>query len=769
MGTRRLLAMCALALGPGSARATVLEPSFVEEIFVQSSELEAATALAWAPDGSDRLFVTRRTGEIRIVKNGQLLAAPFATIAPLYTGHPEAGIQGLAFDPDFLVDPYVYVFVTVSSSEQQIIRYTVSGDTGTDKTILVRGLPGQGVNHNGGALGFGPDGKLYFAVGDVGNKVGVMDDLTTLGSTVGRVNRDGSVPADNPFFDGAGPHADAIWARGFRNPFSMTFQPATGLLWLNVVGSLWEQVFVVRRGDHGGWEGYENDQPAPFIAPRIGYRTNASDVRDLAASAGAVRANNLVTFTTTTPHHVRPGEMLIVNGVTDLSFNGQVDVASTPTDTTFTAAQKGPDATSGGGTSTSEVMGGCLTGGVFYDASNFPEPYRGDFFFGDYKAARIYRATLDPATNGILRVRQFAAAYTLSVDVALGPDGALYQTGISDGIIRRVRYQPTVQGLVVSPLHLWMAEGQGAVAMVRLATMPAQSVTVAVASADGDTDVQVSAGRQLTFTPGNWNVPQAVTIVAGCDLDTTDDVAALSVSAAGLDSQTISVHARDENRLALATSTTALELGEGKGGSFEVSLSARPSLDVVVSVERASGDVDLTVSPATLTFTAANWAIPRPVTVSAAADVDVSDDLASIAVRAPGLVERLVTVVAIDDGLVADAAAPDAPLIPDAGAPDVPVTDLPTELSPTSDGAANVTEVGGEAAVVAPPPGAFPDAWVADGGTAAESPGCGCRLGGQRAQGPGAVMLLALLLLIRGRVARRECERHRGPGRAPPI
>jgi MYXO-CTERM domain-containing protein len=747
MRSRWLVAMCAFALAPTPALATVLDPQFVEEIFVQSPDLTTATALGWAPDGSNRLFVTRRTGEIRIVKNGQLLPTPFATIAPLYTGHVETGVLGIAFDPDFLVDPYVYVFVSVAPTEQQIIRYTVAGDVGTDKTVIVPGLPSRSISHDGGALAFGPDGKLYWAVGDNDNEIGVNDDLTSLGSKVGRANRDGTVPADNPFA-AMGPVSGLIWARGFRNPFTMTFQPTTGLLWLNVVGSIWEQVFVVHRGDHGGWNSYENEQPAGYIAPTIVYKTNGGDVRSLAATAGAVRAGNVVTFTTTTPHHVRVGEPVIIKDVGDASFNGPVDVSATPTDSTFTAGQPGPDATSGGGTTNSQAIGGCLTGGAFYDASDFPPAYRGDFFFGDYNSAQVIRASIDPDKNSVVRLRQFAATYIEAVDLALGPDGALYQTGNRDGIIRRISNKAASQGLVVSPLHVWMAEGQASLAMVRLATMPAQPVTVAVAASGGDADVTVAAGGQLTFTAANWNVPQPVTIAAGRDLDTVDDVATLSLTAAGLDSQTITVHARDENLLSLATSTGMLMVDEGKTASFSVSLSARPSLDVVVSVARASGDGDITASPATLTFTAANWATPQTVTVSAAADVDVADDMATVAVGAPGLVERSVTVVAVDDGMFADAAAPDAPVMADAGAPDAPLADQAADLT---------TDLGqlSDATVIAPALDAGPadGAAAVDAGRSSDSMGCGCRLGGGAAGGPVAALFLALVLLVSRRFA----------------
>ena len=155
------------------------------------------TGIAWAPDGSNRLFVTRKGGEVRIVKNGALLATPFATVT-VFTGS-ECGLIGMAFDPGFVTNGYVYFFATVSSSEQQILRYTAVGDIGTNRTVIVAGLPTIGANHDGGAVGFGPDGMLYWAIGDLGNGTGVNANLTSLAAKVGRAHPNGAVPNDNPF------------------------------------------------------------------------------------------------------------------------------------------------------------------------------------------------------------------------------------------------------------------------------------------------------------------------------------------------------------------------------------------------------------------------------------------------------------------------------------------------------------------------------------------------------------------------------------------
>jgi glucose/arabinose dehydrogenase len=541
------------------ASAAVSAPGFTESVFVSSWDVFGATGMAWAPDGSQRLFVARQEGDIRIIKNGEVLPVPFATLNPIHTAG-ESGLLGIAFDPNFLASKHVYVFATVSPTEQQIIRYTVSGDLGTGKTVIVAGLPTQGQNHNGGAIGFGLDGKLYWAIGDNADGDESSVGLSSLKAKVGRVNPDGSVPSDNPFFDGGGPNADHIWARGFRNPFTCAFQPSTGLLWVASVGDLYEQIFIVRRGDDAGWPFHENNQPAGFLAPAIKYRTNDVDTLAIrsAAMAGAVRANGIVTFSTTLPHGFRQGEKITVSGVGDAGFNGTFPVASLPDATTFTVVQAGPGAQSGGGTAATHYQGGSVTGGAFYTATQFPAAYRGNLFYGDYNSNQLMRATLDPGTNAISSIDQWGTGPAGQVDIAVGPDGALYYHGHGSLEIYRASHDASVQGLVASPTVLWTAEGQAVALTVRLQRPPAGNVSVSGARVSGDSDVVVSAGAALTFTSVNWATPQLVTVTALHDTDTLEDTATLAVSSAGLAPETISVRARDLMTSAAAKSVSTL-------------------------------------------------------------------------------------------------------------------------------------------------------------------------------------------------------------------
>ncbi len=662
--------------------ATLVDPvNFSETIFLSSATLNQTTGIAWAPDGSGRLFVTQKGGACYIVQHGfqagtpsgTLLGTPFIT-ETVYT-NSECGLLGVAFDSGYLSNHYVYFFLTKSSNEQQIIRYTDSANVGTSRTVIVSGLPTLGQNHDGGGIGFGADGKLYWSIGDNGNKTGVGTDLMSLCAKVGRANRDGSVPNDNPFFDGAGPNNDYIWGRGFRNPFTLTFQPGTGLLWLNVVGSTptgqtpngpgYEQVFIVHRGEHGGYDDWENNQPATFIIPAIAYTTAPPTGLTISSAAnGLARSSGVVTVTTTnTDPHVHPfrrGGRVVIAGASDSSFNGAFYVSEDVSQQVFRFVQAGADATSGGGTATSTTYGNgssgaAISGGSFYDSTAFPAAYRGNFFFGDYVSGQMARATLD-ATNDITSVDLFATNLSGQVDIATGPDGAMYYQGIGSGVIRRLATTSTAQNLIVQPTAFNIMEGSSALFAVRLANAPVGNVTVTTSRLSGDTDLSISSGATLTFTPSNYYVPQLVTISAAEDSDVDNDGATFRVLAPGIATYDLNVNGVDNDDPQLVVSTSSLTLNEGGFNTFTVRLASMPATDVAVSVARTAGDSDIGVSSgAALTFTTANYATPQTVTIAAAEDADNTNDTATITVSMAGQPSRTVAVTAIDNDPLAPA------------------------------------------------------------------------------------------------------------------
>jgi glucose/arabinose dehydrogenase len=643
-------ALVLLGLAATPAPAAITDGNFTVADF-GSDVGERVTGMAWAPDGSNRLFITCQFGAVRIIQGGVLLPTPFVTFSP-HT-NSECGVIGLCFDPDFVNNHHVYFFVTVSASEQRIIRLNASGNTDTYQAAsddLVTGLPTAGNNHDGGGIGFGRDGKLYWAIGDLGNGTGVDGDLTSLAAKVGRANRDGTPCSDNPFYDGGGANNDYIWARGLRNPFTMAFQPATGRLWVNVVGDGWEQVFIVGAGDHVGYNDYEINQPAPtggnqYIRSVLAYPTGGSGATTI---TDAVRSGNVVTCTTGANHNLRRGGRITISNFSggDASLNGSAVVSEVVSGTQFRYAQTAGNLTAAGdGTVTPYDFGNAITGGTFWDSSAVPDAYRGDFFFTDYGSSQLGRADLDGAGN-IVAVHAFGTGSGNATDMAVGPDGALYYASFG-GVIHRVTYNNPPQGLVVTPLNLTLDEGGEAMFAVRLATAPAGAVTVAVARTSGDADVSVTGGATLTFTVANHATPQYVTLAAAEDADGSDDVATVRVSSTGLANVDVTVRVDDDSQ-DIVLSASSLTINEGANGTVTAALLSQPSSPVTVTVARTAGSGDITTAPGTLSFTSSTWNTPQTVTVSAANDGDAVNDTATISFSASGLTTRTVAVTAID-------------------------------------------------------------------------------------------------------------------------
>ena len=207
---------------------------------------------ATAPAGvSDRLFVIEKnSGRIRILRldTGEIQNEPFLTVPgiELSTGG-ERGLLGMAFHPDYATNGRFVLNFTGDDGQTVIREYSVSADPNladpaSGQTLLEIEQPFS--NHNGGWVGFGPDGMLYIATGDggSGNDPGNRSqDITN--QLLGKILRidlgdakDGSytIPSDNPFVGIEGD--DEIWAYGLRNPWRCSFDPLTGELWIADVG-----------------------------------------------------------------------------------------------------------------------------------------------------------------------------------------------------------------------------------------------------------------------------------------------------------------------------------------------------------------------------------------------------------------------------------------------------------------------------------------------------------------------------------------------------
>jgi glucose/arabinose dehydrogenase len=327
--------------------------------------LTSPTLMEFAPDG--RLFVSEQGGDLRVIKDGTLLPTPFVHINVDSRG--ERGLLGIAFDPNFATNHYVYVYYTVpgTTAHNRVSRFTANGDTavaGSEVDIFDLDPLSTAQNHNGGSIHFGTDGKLYVSAGENGNPANAQSLNTVLGKIL-RINPDGTIPTDNPFYSATTGNNRAIWALGLRNPFTFAVQPGTGRIFIDDVGSspprAREEIDDGIAGSNYGWPNSEGlRQPT-----------------DTPTTIGIYR---------------------------DPLYNYSHDDGSS-----------------------------AITGGTFYDPATdqFPAAYVGDYFFSDLGGG--YIKVFNPSSNGValfatgfnlptdLKVSSDGSLYVLSHG-----DGAVY-------------------------------------------------------------------------------------------------------------------------------------------------------------------------------------------------------------------------------------------------------------------------------------------------------------------------------------------------------
>lgn len=395
----RLLALvvASWALIPLPARAQAsLPPGFDEETFVAG--LDKPTDFAFAPDG--RVFLTEKNGRVRVVAaDGTLLSAPFATMA--VDTQNDRGLMSLVLDPNFAQNRYVYVFFVSTtippvpqnslSRVSRLVRYTANGNVAVpgSETIILDGIPMDADSHAGGSLEFGPDGKLYLAIGDgasydIANQLALRaQNLDEYPGKLLRLNPDGSAPTDNPFYSTATAIRSKVYQYGLRNPFKSVFRPNTNKMYIMDVGWYdWEEVNVAPPGANFGWPCFEGAGP------------NA-----LYQSVFPSSCRNATQTAPIYPYAHRPGE------------------------------------------------GGAAVGGSFYTGTNYPAVYQGKFFFCDY-AQKWIKYVEVTAADQFVGISDFAFGFAnfRPIDVKTGPDGNLYYLNLggdlsaATGSLNRIIY-----------------------------------------------------------------------------------------------------------------------------------------------------------------------------------------------------------------------------------------------------------------------------------------------------------------------------------------
>jgi glucose/arabinose dehydrogenase len=252
-----VMAIALACLGVGPARGAASLPTGLTDS--QIANVSNPTSMAVAPGG--RLFVTQKAtnnvGKVRVIKNGQLLTKPFLTLTT-DTSYAR-GLLGITLDPNFSTNHYVYVFYTATSPtvHNRVSRFTADGDVavaGSQKVLLNLPTLGTSGGHYGGALRFGADGKLYVGTGDDA-KPREAQSLGSLNGKVLRINRDGTIPSGNPYFDSLSGNRRAIWALGLRQAYSLdVLSGASPKMYINDVGEhSWEEIDQARSRANYGW------------------------------------------------------------------------------------------------------------------------------------------------------------------------------------------------------------------------------------------------------------------------------------------------------------------------------------------------------------------------------------------------------------------------------------------------------------------------------------------------------------------------------------
>jgi glucose/arabinose dehydrogenase len=369
-------ALLALAIGPAQG-AIALPPGFTQSPVVGG--LTGPTDMEFAPDG--RLFVAEEAGKLRIAKPDGTLAT-FLDISSKVDITGERGLLGVAFDPNFATNHFVYLHYTkkataTTPAHNRVVRVTASGDRAVARSeVLIFRLNNQSesaVNHIGGALDFAKDGKLYISTGDNTTPENAQS-LRNLKGKMLRINKDGTIPTGNPFYATASGNNRAIWALGLRNPFKFAVKPGTSTVFINDVGAnTWEEINRGASGANYGWPVCEGNHDNPN----------------------------------------RPGS---------------VNCSATPYTAPVHEYSHG----------STNATGCSITGGAFYNPTTvqFPSGYVGDYFFADFCNGWIRR--YDPAGD---TASGFATGLSSVVDLEVSKDGELYYLSRgSPGSVAKIRY-----------------------------------------------------------------------------------------------------------------------------------------------------------------------------------------------------------------------------------------------------------------------------------------------------------------------------------------
>lgn len=256
-----LVVILALLLIPVITATTTTSAQEYPEIGVVvdtvAENLKVPWSIGWLPDGT--ILFTERGGDLRAIQDGMLVPEPLVSVKG---SSAEGGMLGVAVDPDFEENGYIYIYYTYSefiSTANKVVRYQLANGVAAEDKVLVEGIPGGAV-HNGGRIQFGPDQRLYITTGDAGNP-SAAQNLDSLAGKILRINPDGTIPKDNPY-DGS-----PVWSTGHRNPQGMDWDVSGNMVATEhgpsgERGFAHDEINVITPGTNYGWPEIAGDESA---------------------------------------------------------------------------------------------------------------------------------------------------------------------------------------------------------------------------------------------------------------------------------------------------------------------------------------------------------------------------------------------------------------------------------------------------------------------------------------------------------------------------
>jgi glucose/arabinose dehydrogenase len=402
MRIRSLIAIAVLASAAMflASTPTHAQPTGFERVTVATG-LSQPTAFAFK---GAKIFVTEKaSGKVQVVRlNGALRSPPYVTLN--VSSQSERGLLGIAMDPSFETNGFVYVYYTTGpgalaysgAPKNRVSRFTTVGGVGTNETIILDNIPSDAGNHNGGDIQFGPDGYLYVAVGDGGTFNADALAVNNLRGKILRVGPKGKIPPDNPYGNAPGarrcgkpgvvvpPDTGAcreIYAYGLRNPFRLSLRQANGSILIGDVGhGTWEELNTLVSNGNYGWNVVEG--PCPFGANP-----------------------NCVPNPSTYPEEFE-------HPIHFYKHSGTGETGET-----------------------------IIAGAFAENGTNYPAPFAGAYFYADFEADWIHVLTLDANNQPISAPVDFAV---LNAPVTLrnGPDGNIYVLSFNDGALYKYTFAP---------------------------------------------------------------------------------------------------------------------------------------------------------------------------------------------------------------------------------------------------------------------------------------------------------------------------------------